>query len=142
MDVAGQLVAYIVNYGFTYVPGTWRWMLGVAGVPAMLQFILLCFLPESPRWLFFTGSKKESMKVFAMLMPYDEVASWQLLQHPCNFSMDIIIFCGKVLEAEAEMSEVMAAERKESNLLKVARNQPEVRYQLFTGTIAPLSNTR
>lgn len=33
-------------------PGTWRWMLGVAGIPAVLQGVLMMLLPESPRWLF------------------------------------------------------------------------------------------
>ncbi|GAQ92108.1 hexose transporter [Klebsormidium nitens] len=60
MITSGQFISYIINYLFTTVPGTWRWMLGVAGVPALLQMLLMLFLPESPRWLFRQGRAEDA----------------------------------------------------------------------------------
>ncbi|KAJ6734282.1 SOLUTE CARRIER FAMILY 22 MEMBER [Salix purpurea] len=34
MITGGQFLSYLVNLAFTEVPGTWRWMVGIAGVPA------------------------------------------------------------------------------------------------------------
>jgi SP family sugar porter-like MFS transporter len=35
----------------------WRWMFYACGVPAVLFFVLACFVPESPRWLAMDQSK-------------------------------------------------------------------------------------
>lgn len=67
MITGGQFLSYVVNLAFTEVPGTWRWMLGVAGVPAVIQFCLMLCLPESPRWLFMKKDKAEAIQVLAKI---------------------------------------------------------------------------
>lgn len=46
----GILLAYVVDYVFASIQG-WRWMLGLAVVPAAIFASGMFFLPESPRWL-------------------------------------------------------------------------------------------
>ena len=50
--IFGILIAYVSNY-LLRDTGTepWRWMLGVAGIPAFLFFSFLFLIPESPRFL-------------------------------------------------------------------------------------------
>uniref|UniRef100_A0A453CJ06 Major facilitator superfamily (MFS) profile domain-containing protein n=1 Tax=Aegilops tauschii subsp. strangulata TaxID=200361 RepID=A0A453CJ06_AEGTS len=69
----GQFMAYLINLAFTKVPGTWRWMLGIAGFPALLQFILMLTLPESPRWLYRQGRKEETAAILRKIYPANEV---------------------------------------------------------------------
>ncbi|PIN25492.1 putative transporter (major facilitator superfamily) [Handroanthus impetiginosus] len=67
MITGGQFLSYLVNLAFTEVPGTWRWMLGVAGLPAIIQFFLMLFLPESPRWLYMKKDKSEAIVVLSKI---------------------------------------------------------------------------
>ncbi|CAN1249197.1 Inositol transporter 1 [Linum perenne] len=69
----GQFLSYLINLAFTKVPGTWRWMLGVAGIPALLQFVLMMFLPESPRWLFRKGKEEEAKIILRKIFPPEDV---------------------------------------------------------------------
>ncbi|CAA7390568.1 unnamed protein product [Spirodela intermedia] len=69
----GQFLSYLINLAFTRVPGTWRWMLGVAGLPAIVQFVLMLMLPESPRWLYRKNRKQEAEEILRKIYPPHEV---------------------------------------------------------------------
>jgi SP family myo-inositol transporter-like MFS transporter 13 len=47
----GQVIAYIVGWAFSSMPGGWRWMVGIGAFPAITQIAMLSFMPETPRFL-------------------------------------------------------------------------------------------
>jgi len=54
--ISGILIAYVSNYMLREAGDEpWRWMLGVAGIPASLFLVLLFIIPESPRFLIKIG---------------------------------------------------------------------------------------
>lgn len=68
--VVGISVAFFTNYFITQsMPGgdSWRWMLGVEGIPAVLYLVCLFTVPCSPRWLARQGRTAEAQQVFAAL---------------------------------------------------------------------------
>ncbi len=73
MIVTGILLAYIVNYIFTPFEA-WRWMVGLAAVPAALLLIGIAFMPESPRWLVKRGREQEARQVMEMTHDKEDIA--------------------------------------------------------------------
>ncbi|HWV73432.1 MAG TPA: sugar porter family MFS transporter [Pseudosphingobacterium sp.] len=67
--VGGILIAYLTNYLLSGLGGddSWRYMLGIMALPAVAFFILLQFIPESPRWLVLNGKDAEAEAVFERL---------------------------------------------------------------------------
>lgn len=75
--VIGISVAFFSNYliltlgesGAAWVEAlrlgdwNWRWMLGIETLPAVLYFVALLFVPESPRWLALHGRDGEALAV-------------------------------------------------------------------------------
>ncbi|CAI0374367.1 unnamed protein product [Linum tenue] len=111
----GQFLSYLINLAFTRAPGTWRWMLGVAGLPALIQFLLMWSLPESPRWLYRENYVHEAKEILEKLYPEDEVdREIQALRES--------------VESERAMEESIG-----KDMLKNAFKNPVVRRGLYAG---------
>jgi MFS transporter, SP family, major inositol transporter len=87
MITVGILVSYLVGYALASTGG-WRWMLGLAVVPAALLGTGMLFLPETPRYLV---SQHMPDRARAVLRRVREEAS-----------------------VEAELNEIIAVEEQES----------------------------
>jgi major inositol transporter-like SP family MFS transporter len=83
MIVTGQLIAFIVNAGLDRWysgPSVWRWMLAVAAIPAVLLFVGMLTLPDSPRWYALKGRLKDARRVLELTRPPAEVdAEYELV---------------------------------------------------------------
>lgn len=79
----GFLGAYLINYwllsvsestrfdselmNWIFVDEVWRGMLGMETLPALLFFIILFIIPESPRWLLLRGKVARSESIFGKI---------------------------------------------------------------------------
>ena len=62
MIVLGILVAFVSNWlvGDSFGDSSWRWMLGLESVPALVYLLMVFGIPNRPRWL--AGYKKDHEK--------------------------------------------------------------------------------
>ena len=67
----GILVAYLVNAVFAPV-GDWRWPLGLAVVPALVLFVGMYLMPETPRWLVSKSREEEARRVLGRTRSTEE----------------------------------------------------------------------
>jgi sugar porter (SP) family MFS transporter len=68
--VIGILLAYFSNYCIAlagFGAAEWRWMLGVAAIPALLFFLLLFHIPRSPRGLVMQCRIEEARSVLKLI---------------------------------------------------------------------------
>jgi sugar porter (SP) family MFS transporter len=82
MIVSGMLLSYIVAYLLKDLPGTmaWRLMLSLAAVPALILFIGVSRLPESPRFLIKNNKMDEARRVLGYIRPNKEQIDSEITQ--------------------------------------------------------------
>lgn len=91
----GFLGAYLVNYQLLawaesgvrlsmpwvqkiFVSEVWRGMLGMETLPAILFFIIIFFIPESPRWLIVKGRESKALGILNRIYHSLPLAKYQL----------------------------------------------------------------
>ena len=73
----GILLSYVVGYIFGDAENAWRLMFWAGFVPAIILFVGMLLVPESPRWLLTKGRNEEALKVLNQLRtPEDAVAEY------------------------------------------------------------------
>ncbi|EIE90481.1 hypothetical protein RO3G_15192 [Rhizopus delemar RA 99-880] len=87
----GQVVAYIMNIAFTHVPEGWRYMFGIAGIPALFQFLIMPFLPESPRRLIAIGRLEEAKKAIRKI--YGDSVTDTFIEREVKIVSDDVYAC-------------------------------------------------
>ena len=93
----GFLGAYLVNYqllgysmsnpdvstgwwNMVFVSEVWRGMLGMETLPAIMFFIIIFFIPESPRWLILKGKEKKATNILERIYTSSKEALFQLTE--------------------------------------------------------------
>jgi sugar porter (SP) family MFS transporter len=74
MIAGGMAFAYWVSFGFRFLdPNTasWRVPIGLQIIWAVLAFVTMLFMPESPRWLILQGREGEALEVLSALNDLD-----------------------------------------------------------------------
>jgi sugar porter (SP) family MFS transporter len=80
--VAGILVAYLSNFLIGQLAlgdAEWRWKLAITAGPAALLFLMLIYIPQSPRWLAAKGRTNEALAALTSIGIADAKAALQLM---------------------------------------------------------------
>ena len=88
--VSGILIAFVSNYLlFGVSDEAWRWMLGVQAFPALLFFVMVFTVPESPRWLVKNNKPAEAKRVFEEIGEPNPEISVKVIAESLNMEVGI-----------------------------------------------------
>lgn len=93
---AGIVISYLVDYVLAKA-GDWRAMFGFAAIPALVLFVGMLLLPESPRWLAGKGKIAQAEKVLMRLHHEDVPAEMAEIDRSNQDSKDSATLWAPVL---------------------------------------------
>jgi len=72
--VFGIMIAYLSNYLLKDLgTDSWRWMLGVEAIPAIIYILFTLKIPESPKWLLSKNRTEEAKNVLSLIDPSADI---------------------------------------------------------------------
>ncbi|KAK0566989.1 hypothetical protein OC861_002951 [Tilletia horrida] len=66
---AGQVIAYAVSASLFHLPHSWRFMILIGVIPAIVQLVGVIYLDESPRWLISRGRERQARETLKRIYP-------------------------------------------------------------------------
>jgi len=73
--VLGIIISYAINYSLHDIgPNNWRWMFISGAIPSGAFFLLLFFIPETPRYLFLCGKRDQALNILERIGGEDNAA--------------------------------------------------------------------
>lgn len=72
LSLADSTSSWVSTYGF--VANNWRWMLGIEALPAIVYFLALFSVPNSPRWLMSKGDESKAAAVLHKFISIEETS--------------------------------------------------------------------
>lgn len=73
MITLGIFAAYLSDFGFSHVSGTWRWMFGIEALPGVALAVAMVLVPHTPRWLVEKGRTTTAKEVLRQTRATDNV---------------------------------------------------------------------
>lgn len=67
-------------WNLVFVSEVWRGMLGMETLPAIMFFIIIFFIPESPRWLILKGKEEKATNILERIYTSSKEALFQLTE--------------------------------------------------------------